>query len=177
MLNGYRDRVSSLGFIFFFAGIYIISQVIIANILHPLDSRLFLKAQTTFSRELYLQLLQGWESAGLIGRYRLHFYFDFVHPVWYSVFLSALIAKGMNLNSISARFNILLLIPFIAGLMDLIENCFHVFFISDHSTISEQNIFISALASNTKWALALVTLVMIFILFGKYLLRKGGGKK
>jgi hypothetical protein len=177
MLSRYRDRISSTGVITIFAFVYIISQIIIAIILHPLDSSLFLKAQTTFSRELYQELLQGWEKSGLMGHYRLHFYFDFIHPVWYSVLLSALIARGMNLNKISSRFNTLLLIPFISGLMDLTENCFHVFFISDHGTITDQNIFLSALASNTKWTLALGSLVIALLLVGKYLLQKGGAKK
>jgi hypothetical protein len=176
MLDRYRDRISSAKVILLFGIIYIVSQIIIANILHPLDSRLFLKAQTTFSREIYLNLLQGWEQAGMMGRYRLHFYFDFIHPVWYSIFISALLAKGMNLNRWSSRFNILLLIPFIAGMMDLVENVFHALFISNYSTISDHHIFLSALASNTKWALALGSLIFALVLLGKQLIWKGDRK-
>lgn len=62
--------------------------------------------------------------------------------------------KAFNLNAVSSRYNWLLAIPFIAGFMDLVENCFHLSFISDVSSITQTKITLSALASNTKWALA-----------------------
>jgi hypothetical protein len=81
----------------------------------------------------------------------------------------------MNTKSISSRHNWLLTIPFIAGFMDLVENCFHLGFISDVSSITQTKITLSALASNTKWALAGISLLIALIIFATHrtTLKKG----
>jgi hypothetical protein len=172
MTENIRSKLGATRIVIIFGIIYFISQTIIGLILHDLNPWLFVKAQTTFSKDVYLALLNQWEQTGLMSNYWHHFYLDFFHPIWYAVFLSALMAKAMTLNELSGRHNWLLLLPFVAGLMDLVENCFHVIFISDVHAITLQKIFISALAANIKWGLAGISIVTVIILFGRYLAKK-----
>jgi len=176
MLNNYRNKVGATRFVLLYGLIYVISQAAIAAIIQPLNPLLFLKAQITFSKDVYLSILQGWARSGLIMRYFQHFYLDFFHPIFYGVFLSAFMAKAMNLNKMSERWNLMLLVPFIAGVMDVIENCFHLRFLTDVNTITRTKVFMSAFASNTKWALAGISLLIALVLFLKYLVSPKKGK-
>lgn len=169
MLTRFRARFGTTRIILLFGGIYAVSQAIIGVILKDLDPIAFIRAQTTFSKAVLLALLHQWQDAGLMGNYHLHFYFDFLHPVWYAIFLSALMAGAMNLNDTPQRFNFLLALPFIAGLMDLVENIFHVMFISDFNGITQPMVFFSALAANVKWGLAGLSLILALAWYARYL--------
>lgn len=146
--------------------LYVASQAIILSILRDLDLVKFARAQTTFSKATFLTLAHQWESAQLLRQYQLHFYFDFVHPIWYSCLLAGLIAKGLDRRGIPDRWNGLLLMPFLAGLMDLVENCFHVRFIADLDAITQPMITLSALAANLKWSLFGLSLALTLWLWG-----------
>lgn len=156
MLTSYRNRFGILRVVVLFGVLYLISQIIIGDILHDMGPLKFIKAQTTFSKSAYVEQVREWQKAGLMEDYRLHFYFDFLHPVWYSLFLSAWMSLVFNLNRLSNRYNGILVLPFMAGAMDLVENCFHVRFITSLETISSWMIVVSALASNLKWALSII---------------------
>lgn len=176
MLDNYRSRFGVTRMVVISGLIYFISQAMIGSILHDLNPLLFVKAQTTFSKDVYLELLSRWETAGLMPKYFKHFYLDFFHSIFYAVFLSALMAKGMNINTVLSRYNWILLIPFVAGLMDLVENCFHLSFISDVNSITQTKITMSALAANTKWALAGTSLLIALIFFVRFRLTCEKGK-
>jgi len=145
--------------------IYLASQIVIGSIIHDMGSLEFLKAQTTFSKTTYVEQVRQWQERELMGNYRRHFHFDFLHPLWYALFLSAFMAAGFNRNGLPSKINWLLCLPFIAGLMDLIENCFHVRFISDVDTIPSWMIMVSASAANIKWALAGTSVVIGILCF------------
>lgn len=165
MRKSYRDKIAALPIIVIFGVLFVISQTIIGIIIHDLNPLLFIQAQTTFSKDVFVDLLAQWQQAGLMSNYAHHFYPDFLHPVWYAVFLCALMAKAMNLNQISPKFNFLLLAPVVAGLLDLVENIFHVLFISDNAAITQPRIFASALSANLKWGLAGISILIIGFLF------------
>ena len=168
MPQTFRDKIATLPIIIIFGVLYLISQTIIGIIIHDLNPLLFIKAQTTFSKVVLLDLFAQWHQAGLMPNYCRHFYFDFLHPLWYAGFLCALMAKAMNLNQIPQKFNLLLLIPIIAGLLDLVENSFHVLFISNADAITQPRIFVSALSANLKWGLAGVSILIIAFMLVNY---------
>jgi len=134
MLDNYRNRFGVTRVVVIFGIIYCIFQVIIGAIIHDLNPLLFVKAQTTFSKAVYLELLHGWQNAGLMPSYFHHFYLDFFHPFFYAVFLSALMAKAFNINTVSSRYNWLLqktnkafpdldsIESYLDGLLDSFEN-------------------------------------------------------
>lgn len=160
MFSSFRRRFGTAKAVLIFGAIYLASQIVIASIIHDMGALKFLKAQTTFSRTTYVEQVKQWQERDLMGDYRHHFTFDFLHPIWYALFLSALMAAGLNRNRAPARFDRLLCLPFIAGAMDLVENCFHLRFISDVDTIPSWMIVASASAANIKWALVATSLVI-----------------
>lgn len=165
MFSSYRRRFGTKKAVLILGSIYLVSQIIIGSIIHEMGSLEFLKAQTTFSKTTYVEQVMEWKERELMGNYRRHFYFDFLHPIWYALFLSAFMAAGFNRNGLSSKTDWLLCLPFTAGAMDLVENCFHVRFVSDVDTISSWMIAVSASAANIKWALlgASIVIGVVFV--------------
>ncbi len=117
--------------------------------------------QTTLSAEVFAATLEQWRAAGLIETYWRHYYFDFAHPFLYGGFLSALLAKGFEVNRIPSRYDNLLLIPFVAGGFDLIENSCHVAMLSNQSLVGAPMVLLSGIAANLKWLGALGCIIAV----------------
>ena len=150
--------------IIIFGIIYFTSQFIIGSIVHPLGTGNVLALQTTLSSDIFKEIASGWIASGQIGIYYKHFYFDNFHPIWYSIFLSLMIAKTFKVNGINPKFNFLILTPFIAGICDLIENAMHLYFLSDLRRATPAFVALSGTATNIKWFLAFSGVGIVFIL-------------
>jgi hypothetical protein len=133
--------------------VYLISQIGISMIIHPIVSSVA-RLQTTVSSDVVLSIINEWLKTGDVQYYLRHFYLDFAHPFWYSLFLASAISRIFNVISIQNKYNFLLLLPFVAGLLDLIENVLHLIFIADTANITPAMTFMSGTASMTKWTLA-----------------------
>jgi hypothetical protein len=146
-----------------FGILYFASQIKIASIVHPLGIDM-LRIQMTLSNDTFKEIASRWIASGQIGIYYQHFYFDNFHPIWYSVFLSLLIARTFKINGVSPSFNFIILTPFIAGICDLIENAMHLYFLSDLRRATPALVAFSGTATNTKWFLALSGVAIVSIL-------------
>ena len=150
--------------IIIFGIIYFTSQFIIGSIIQPLGVGNFLALQITLSSDTFKEIASGWIASGQIGIYYKHFYFDNIHPIWYSIFLSLLIARTFKIDGVSPSFNFIILTPFIAGICDLIENAMHLYFLSDLRRATPALVALSGTATNTKWFLSLSGVGIVFIL-------------
>jgi hypothetical protein len=155
-----RARLGTRRSIVISGAIYLASQIAIGAILHPLGPAAFVRAQTTFSRDEWLALADGWARAGLLGRYWGHFWLDFVHPAWYAALLVGLIARGLDRRGAGAKANALLALPLIAAAMDSLENVCHVRLLLDRPDVTQGTITVGALASNTKWLLCAASVLL-----------------
>ncbi len=163
-LRSLRRHLASNRLLLVLGVVYVASQATIAWILRDLGLGQVLEAQTTFSKATFLALVHDWEAARLLPRYREHFLFDFLHPLWYGLLLAGLLAKGLDRSGAAERWNGLLLVPLLAGLMDLAENAFHLRFIADLEAVTQTQVTLSALAANLKWALVAASLALILSL-------------
>ena len=161
LLNKVRQKTGKWQFVIVFGVLYIISQIVITSILHDLDPKQVLKLQTSLSTDLFCEIIHLWNNDGMLDLYKKHFFFDFPHPIWYSVVLISFISKIFNLNNTNTRFNYLILFPFFAGLLDLFENILHLIILSDINNISKQTVIISGIASNIKWVFLLISIVIM----------------
>ena len=150
--------------IIIFGIIYFTSQFIIGSIMHPLGVGNFLALQTTLSSDTFKEIASGWIASGQIGIYYKHFYFDNFHPIWYSIFLSLLIARTFKTNCVNPRFNFILLTPFVAGICDLFENTMHLYFLGDLGRATPTLVALSGTATNIKWFLAFFSLGVVIVL-------------
>lgn len=154
-----------------FAVIYFTSQIIIGSILHNLGTLNALALQTTLCSEKFKTIASGWIASGEIAGYYRHFYFDYFHPVWYSIFLSLLIARAFRINHVNPKFNWVVLTPFVAAICDFFENTMHLYFLADLNRATPLLVALSGLATNTKWALAALGVIVITVLSGIWLVK------
>ena len=150
--------------IIIFGIIYFTSQFIIGSIIQPLGVGNVLAIQITMSSDTFKEIASDWIASGQIAIYYKHFYFDNFHAIWYSIFLSLLIARTFKINGVSPSFNFIILTPFIAGACDLIENAMHLYFLSDLRRATPALVALSGTATNTKWFLSLSGVGIVFIL-------------
>lgn len=146
---------------------YLVSQAVIASILHELDPPTVLRLQTTFSVEVFRSILAQWSDAGLIDTYWSHYRLDFLHPFLYSALLAALLARALDTNGLGPRYDRVLLIPFVAGALDVVENLSHVVMLWDQTRIAQPLVAVSGLAANLKWLGALGSLSAAMVLFAR----------
>ena len=147
-----------------FGTIYFVSQIIIGSIIQPLGVKNALALQTTMCSDKFKAIASGWIASGEIEIYYRHFYFDNFHPIWYSIFLSLLIARTFKINNVNSKYNFIILTPFIAGICDLIENMMHLYFLADLNRATPALVTLSGLATNTKWFLAALGVVTVIVM-------------
>ncbi len=151
--------------------VYTISQAIILVILHPLDIDPLI-FQTTFSKTVFLEILEKWGAPGL-EIFMRHYYVDFLHPFIYAILLSSTIAylTTQLYEKPSHAQTVFFTLPFIAGACDVFENILQLIAISDPVNVSENVIVLVGTLSNTKWSLAGLSIIVICY-YGVKLLKK-----
>jgi hypothetical protein len=150
---------------------YFCSQLAIGVILEPLGIGRVMRLQTTLSAEVMASVLNGWRDAGLIHAYITHFYVDFFHPVFYGTLLIALLSRLLNSGNLPSKWNILLLAPAAAGVMDIGENILQVMFVADPASLTSAAANVSGAATLAKWGLAFFSVCVIIILAAKRVIR------
>ena len=154
-----------------FGILYFASQIKIASIVQPLGIDM-LRIQTTLSSDTFKAIASGWIASGQINIYYQHFYYDNIHPLWYSIFLSLLIARTFKINGISPKVNFIILTPFVAGICDLFENMMHLYFLADLNRATPALVALSGTATNTKWFLSLSGVAIASILITVWIVKK-----
>lgn len=153
MLALLRHHLASWWIIVVFGAVYFASQAAIGVLVHPLGPEM-LGVQTTLSAERVREIFAAWDAAGLVDTYAAHYRYDMIHPLWYGVFLAAMLARGFDANRVPASRNWLLLLPFVAAGCDVLENLIHQTFIADRANITTAAVLIANGAALTKWAIA-----------------------
>lgn len=151
----------------FFAAMFLLSQVSIAVVLKPVGLSQVLMLQTTLSTETFRLLAADLYQRGVAENYLAHYYYDFLHPVWYSTLLALLLAAAMNRAGLAAGASRWLLLPFVAGLLDLVENSAHIYMLVDTARISPFWVLLGNGAALLKWTLLGATLVAVLVLFAR----------
>ena len=168
-LNNLRQELGRTWIIVLFGIAYLVSQVTIIMILGPIEDAMMKLQMTGTSVIDYTSVFGAWEASGDMALYRAHFLLDDFHWVWYTIFLTALLCRLFDRFEISSERNWFLLLPLASGLLDWYENRLqHVFLSSaDFSTIIDPLPLYSTLASDVKWALALLYLGTTIVLLAR----------
>lgn len=152
----------------FFAGMFLLSQVSIAMVLDPVGIGQVLALQTTLGVEDFRALVADIYQRSVAEAYLAHYYYDYLHPLWYSTLLALLMAAGMNRAGVAAAANRWLLLPFVAGLLDLLENSLHIYMVVDTANIAAVPVMVGNGAALLKWALIAASLLAVLVLFGRH---------
>jgi hypothetical protein len=163
-----RELLAHKGLLALFGSIYLVSQVVIAVLVHPLGTRRMVGLQLSgFSAADYRSTFAAWEAAGTMPFYRAHLIFDDLHWIWYAIALSAFLALALKAARLSAGWNFVLLFPVLAGIQDCIENGLQHVFLSQpgYSAMIDPLPAISTAASIGKWILFIGSFLLIGALY------------
>ena len=163
MLESVRNRLDSWAVIVAFGAAYLVSQIAIGVIVHPLGSDM-LAVQVTLSADHVRAIFARWDAAGLTGAYAAHYRYDMLHPLWYSVALAAMLSKAFEACRVPRSRNPLLILPFVAGGCDILENLVHQTFLADRANITQGAVWLANGAAITKWILVAWALVTVGVL-------------
>lgn len=167
LLAALRARSSMPSMVLFFAAMFLLSQLSIGVVLEPVGLDRVLQLQTTLSTETFTALVADMYRHGTVEAYLAHYYYDFLHPVWYATLLALVLAAAMNRAALSPQANRWLLVPFVAGLLDLLENGLHIYMVVDTANIAPAWVLLGNGAALLKWALVALTMVAVLVLFAR----------
>ena len=177
-LNRWYGMLSSGKSVVVFCVAFLVSQAVIVSMLLQLGHSDPLILQLTFSRSMFMDILQKWGQPG-IGIYKKHFFVDYPHAFIYASFLASIIGYLMaEQDREPAPVHLaLFFLPYVAGLCDLAENTLHLYLISNPAAVSGALVKISAAMAWTKWSIAGISIVaIVFLVFKKTISREARRK-
>ena len=174
-LANLRRELGRTWLIVVFGVAYVISQVTIIAILGPIEDTMIRLQTTGTSASDYIAVFGAWQESGQMAAYRAHFILDDVHWIWYVGLATTLLSWLFERQSVSHRCDWVLLLPLASGLLDWYENQLqHVFLSSpDFATIVDPLPLYSTMASDVKWVLALVYIVLAVAFVARLALGRG----
>lgn len=173
-LNRWYGRLASGKALVVFCGAFLLSQAIVVSMLFQLDHSDPLILQLTFSRTVFMDILQKWGQTG-IGIYKKHFLVDYPHVFIYAGFLASVIAYlTAEPDREPAQVHLLLFsLPYVAGLCDLTENTLHLIQIRNPVAVPGILVKISATMTWTKWGLVGISIMaIVFLVVKRTMFRK-----
>lgn len=158
-----KSRLDSA--ILFFLVLFLASQASITVVLQPVGTAEVLALQTTLSAEDFRARVADLHARHAINAYIGHYYYDFLHPLWYAGLLALLLGRAFDRQAVPATRNGWLLLPLLAGALDLVENSLHLYMVLDSANITALRVWLANGAALLKWAIAGGVLIAAAVLF------------
>ncbi|NSW54170.1 MAG: hypothetical protein HPY85_16840 [Anaerolineae bacterium] len=118
--------------------------------------------QTAYSVESMQAILAEWGEDG-VRAYLNMMYVDFLFPLAYAVALSGAIANLTSHEHYEPGGDTLFLAPLAAGVLDWVENIFHIFMLQQPQALDPLPTLLAALAASAKWALLAVSVAAVVV--------------
>ena len=148
-----------------------------ANIVRVLGSsaEALVDLQTAHTYARLQEVIGSWTAADHQA-FAAHLPYDIAHPFYYTVVLAMSLAWGFRATSVNTRFDVLLYLPFLAGLCDLVENAMNHQALHSYPDVAYWVFILGFTCSTTKWAILLTGLASlpVFVVLGLLKHRKRG---
>lgn len=122
-----------------------------------------LALQLVFDKELGIEIINSWGKLG-IDNFNQLIFTDYIYALGYSVLFSSILSV-LILRKAKENYNLIIYLPFVAGLFDWIENTIELFFINNPIEFSSSIFFIHSIVASLKW-LTLPIIVSVIIKLG-----------
>lgn len=153
--------------------LYLLSQAALGAIFDRIGTaELFNMQVSFFSAEQYLQFFSQLNDQRLLDVYASHLHLDYLHPLWYALFATSVLAVLMERLQLSSKANVMLALPWLAAGCDAIENRIQQIFLLGDEHITDTLATLTTTASIAKWTIVAVFMLVILLWWGQLLLRK-----
>ncbi len=166
MLNIFKNKLGNgkaITILFIFT---IIIYGTMAFILKDINMKEFINMQITLNKDTFVKIINSWDNNQIL-EYHNHFYLDFLYLISYSLLMFSVVSRFYIHAKVKTRGTIFLILPFIIAFFDLIENVFHIYFITVNYKMPAYLVMISGICSIQKWVFLFVELYVIAVLFFK----------
>jgi hypothetical protein len=121
--------------------------------------------QFAFSRARFDQIVLRWDEAGVLEMQRRNLWIDLLFPLAYSFLFSGLLwALALPSDARPGRgLALLLTLPFIAGMLDWLENGLQILVLGQGSAHLACLVLLSSTAAAVKWVLLAVSGVAVIV--------------
>lgn len=147
--------------LWFFVVIACVSELSVFVMLAPVGFESVWALQTTLSTEVFQAQLAGMFERGVAEQYIAHYYYDFLNPLWYCSLVAVLLARGMNAAGLPQSVNALVLLPYVAGLLDEVQNLLHLYMVLDTANVTAALVLLANGAGITKLTLLALCLLAL----------------
>ncbi len=157
MIDKLSERLGGPRIVFSLLVLYLLNQLAIGLVLAEARDDI-LPLQLAFTLENYQAIVSTW-SAEQGQSFVRHFYLDFYHPFLYAFFLFSALSYFKSRGKFEQRW--FLLLPFVAGFLDLTENVLHLTMHLQSLPTNSATVFLSSLAASVKWTLAGASVLLV----------------
>lgn len=141
---------------------------LIAAKLSPITGPELMATQLTFSRDALIATFDRWEAQGRLAAFRNHFDVDLVaFPIGYGLLLASVIAYALDRAGAEHARDRLILLPFVASVLDVLENLGHLRMLDHRDSITQAAVTINALLSTGKDLTLLACFAVVAVLLAK----------
>ena len=163
MVTLQENKKALIGFGILTAIMYVIVMLIINPMIDGKTGFEVIQLQLSFTTENANVIIEGWGETGQQNFLR-YIYTDYLYAAAYSFFLAVLYLNKLlkNVIEIKGRHFIFLILPFIAGMFDMLENTIEIFFIKNPDDFPELLFSIHSILASLKW-LALPVFLYVLI--------------
>jgi len=128
------------------------------NELFEISGKLIPDLKLIHSNESLMEYFDAWGAQGRLFYIRYQ-YRDFIYPIIYSVFMSAILIRLIR----PRYFNVWVAVPMLAMVFDFVENYYLRVLVYDYPNLISQNITMASVFSSLKWLTILISILLIFI--------------
>jgi hydrogenase/urease accessory protein HupE len=122
-----------------------------------------LRLQVAFDKSIGIKIVSSWKDEG-VEHFKSFMMVDYIYAFAYSFFLSSFLAWLLYREEhIKNSYQKIVYIPFLIGILDMIENTMELQFVEDIYSYSSKLFYLHSILATTKWLLAVVVLVLISI--------------
>lgn len=127
-----------------------------------------IKLQLSFNKDVGIEIIESWGGAG-IADFKRWIFLDYMYAVSYSVFFASLLSllilqKG---KAKSLKYTWVVVLAFIAGGFDWVENTMELFFLNNPPGFSDSLFFLHSVIASLKWASVPIAIIYIVALMTK----------
>ncbi len=125
------------------------------------------KLQLSFDKFIGVGIVESWGKSG-ITFFNQWIFTDYIYAFAYalnfaSILANILVKKGLH----QTKIKYLVLMPFVAGLLDMTENTLELFFINNQVGFSESLFYFHSVIATVKFAIIALSLMAIIVLLLK----------
>ncbi|MBL4659234.1 MAG: hypothetical protein JKY19_02680 [Alcanivoracaceae bacterium] len=127
-----------------------------------------IQLQLSFDKLAGIKIIESW-GEGAIQRFKQWIFTDYIYAFSYALFLASILST-LIIKSRLVKVSIykyVPLMPFLAGLLDWLEDSMELFFMHDMQGYSEVLFTIHSLVASAKFAFILLSFIFIIIFWAK----------